>query len=162
MNILLSLLIGLAFGSVAIQPGGVLTVQPTTASSVWITGLIFGAIMGVLVTLGVARAIKAAVRDAAATPASEPTTPAQPSGNNRFAWLPKATVPLTIIVSLAAMLISALALPAIMRVLGIASLNFIQFIGFITIWAWLLGKAFGFVLKQRMQQPDYIAYLTAK
>lgn len=157
LNTFLTLLISFGFGSVFFQQDGTLIALPTTADTVWITGLIFGLIMGVLVTRGTVQGFRAAVRAAGGDLDVAPSEAASHVPKH-YAWIPKRSGLLGVLVCLASMAISVVLLPTIMGILGIAKLNFFQFIGFITLYSWLLSKLFSRLLVRRMKKADYVQY----
>jgi len=162
LNILLTLLISAAFGSVRFQPGGVLIVDPTLTDYIWITGLIFGLILGVLVTRGTVKGFRAAVAAAgpdAAEATSDAPTHSGATLTRTYPFLPRKTWALTVAVCVIAMALSMVALPTILRVFHIAQLNFAQFIVFITLYSWLISKLFSYLLVKRMLLPDYMNQL---
>lgn len=133
LNVVLTLLIGLAFGSVRVQPDGALLVLPTTVTGMSITGLIFGLIMGVLTTLLVVRAVNVAAGE-------------EFSGDKFPRTNAKQTAILAAVVALIVMAFSAIVLPAIMRLFGWEHLNFLQFIAFLTVYSTTLSRIVAYLL----------------
>ncbi|MDR2703373.1 MAG: hypothetical protein LBB58_03425 [Cellulomonadaceae bacterium] len=156
MNAVLQILISAVFRAVGVNPDGTFWISPTTVDSVWIVGLIFGAIMGVLATRGIVKAGKALILEAAHTEDTA-AAPAPPQ-SKWLTRLPKNTALLTLTICALTMAFSYFALPLLMRLFGWRMLNYAQFIVFMTIYAYLMGKPIQHLLSGRLKQPDYIAY----
>lgn len=155
-NIALNMILGAALGGAVINADASVIIYPTTAGSIWITGLIFGFITGLLTTNGVINAVKAAVLS------SNDTVPDSKTGDNRFTWLPKNKFTLTCLVCVCVMIFSAVMLQAIMMLFGKSALNFYQFSIFITIYAAIISKPLSYILTQRCSQPDWVIYIRNK
>jgi len=154
-NIGVELFVGLALGSVIISADQAIVVPATTIEAIPVTGLIFGLIMGILVTRAVTKAMRQTLGS---------TPPAAVAGINdrRVAWLPKNSILLGMVVCFFSMIVTAIALRAIMTLFGIDTMHFLQKIILITVYASILGKLISAVLVRRYSQPDYLAYLYTK
>ncbi len=149
-NIALNILIGTALGGVVLGPDSSVVIRPTTVEGIPITGLIFGLITGILVTNGVAREINAIILS------SGPAILEGATKDKRFSWMPLRRGSLMGLVCVCTMLFSAVALWAVMRLFGIAVMNFYQYVVFMTVYATLLSKPLSYVLIRRCMQPDYM------
>ena len=155
MNIAMNIIIGSLLGGVILLPDAAVYILPTTAEGMPITGLVFGLIVGILVTNGCVKVMNGIILSSNA--AAGGAIP-----DKRFAWMPKRKIPLTCLVCACAMAFSAVALTGLMRLFGLAVMNFYQFCIFITIYASLIGKPISYVLTRRCMQPDYIGYVLGK
>ena len=155
-NIAMNIIIGSALGGVTVLADSSVIIYPTTVEGIPITGLVFGLITAILVTNGVVTAINAAII------ASGPAILEGASIDKRFSWMPKGKVSLIFLMSICLMLFSAVALYAIMTLMGISIMNFYQFTIFITFYATLISKPLSYLLVRRCMQPDYIQYTLKK
>ncbi len=151
-NIAMNFIMGTLLGGVVLGADASVVVFPTTVEGIPITGLVFGLIVGVLVTNGVVQAMRPIMAE------SGGAILAGAVPDRRLTWLPKSQAALTAVVCLAAMLFSAVALPAILTLFNLPVLNFYQFTVLISIYAALLGKPLSFILTKRCMQPDYVGY----
>ena len=152
----MSILIGSALGGIKTQTDGSVIIAPTTIEGIPITGLIFGLIVGILVTSGVVKAMNAAILS------SGPVMLETATENKLFSWMPKRKGALMCFNTICVMFFSAVALPSIMALFCKSSLDFFQFIVFLTAYAALVSKPLSYVLRQRCMQPDYIRYSLEK
>ncbi len=155
-NIALTIIIGSLLGGVRLESSGALVIFPATTASIAITGLIFGLITGVMVTRSVLKATRAIITEYSSAIVESAVA------DKRLSWMPKEKMALTCLISTCVMIFSALALPAIMAILGLTVLNFYQFIAVITIYAAMLSKPLAFILSKRCLQPDYVLYTLGK
>lgn len=155
-NIALNIIIGSILGGAVLMADGSVTIFPTTAAGIPVTGLIFGLIAGVLVTSGVVGAMDKSIK------AADPLLQQQVTNNRWYTWMPVRKVPLYLLVCSFVMIFSAIVLRALMLLFDLPYMNFFQFSIFITIYATIIGKPLSFLLIHRCMQKDYIAYILNK
>ena len=155
-NIAMNIIIGSVLGGVTVLADASVLIYPTTVEGIPITGLVFGFIVGILVTNGIVKEMNSIIL-ASGSAMADVLAP-----DKRFTWMPKGKVALTAFICICVMIFSTVALPIIMKIFGIAIMNFYQFTIFITVYATLISKPLSYVLIQRCMQPDYVSYILKK
>ena len=160
-SVAMNIIIGTITGGVFVAAESMVIIAPNTIEGMPTTGFVFGFITGLLTTNAIVKAVNSGIIASVLASGKEDTglsqdPPPLSASDRRFSWMPKARVPFTLLMCAGVMVFSIIMLPSIMWLFGLSILNFFQYTAFMIIYSSLISKPLGYVITQRLSQPDHV------